>query len=241
MRPPFIVNSLADAEALGTELYAHSLFEDRPVGYDVETTGCDPEEESPVERAQVWCHSFAWGEARDLSQTGPSDFFTAWCPHEFAAPLKGWLENPTCTKVCTNGDGYERHALANHGIDFHGMVACTASMSRLLDPSRNGGHGLKPWGEKLGYTVYTYEEIVGVARQGGQQKARLLKNKRTKQYEQVYDYTVVHWDEPDMQWLWANKPERRASIIKYSVQDAAMSLDAYWVLLDKLLKLRWAA
>jgi len=243
MRQPFMVRDEADAIDLGTELFAHSLFEGRPVGFDVETLGCNPEEESPVENARVWCASFAWGEQRKRNTEGPSDFFTAWCPVEYLPRLSTWLGAHAARKACTNGFGYERHALANMGIELRGLDSCTSALSRLLDPGKNGGHGLKAWGQRLGYTTIEYEWLVGIARPGNEQKPKTKRVGRGKGAPVVEcgPHTIVHWDHPELDWLWENKPERRDSIVRYSVQDSCMSLDVFWAQLYELEELRWRA
>lgn len=243
MRKPFIVRSLADAEGLATELLVHSEFEEHPVGFDVETLSCDPKKQSPVERARVWCASFAWGQPRPEDQVGPSDFFTAWSPVEYLAPLRRWFENHRYLKATTNGFGYERHAMLNMGVELRGIASCTSALSRLLNPGKNGGHGLKQCGERLGYHTVEYNEVVGIARAGSEQKPKTKLVGRGKKSMPVEcgEHSIVHWEHPELDWLWENKPERRDLIVRYSVQDSCMSLDVHWALMRQLLELRWAA
>ena len=216
----FVVASVEDAEGLLYELISECVFNERPVGFDTETTGCNPQKESPVGRAKLWCATFAWGEPAEKT---PSPFRRAFVPREFVYVLKPFLEDERYKKVGTNLFGYDRHVCANEGIELRGIEACTSAQSRLLDPGKDAGHGLKAWGERLGYVTTEFKDVATVAIPGKEYKLR----------------TSIKWGQKRLDKLWAEHPGKRKAIVEYACQDAAMSLDVYWHLRGQMQGVRW--
>jgi hypothetical protein len=259
MTAPFVVQSPADANGLLNELICQSVFERAVVGLDFETTGCDPSKESPVGNARVWCMTVAWGQPTEQT---PSPFKTAFVPRAHLERFRCWLENPEWLKVGTNLFGFDRHALKNEGLELRGIHACTSAMSRLLDPGKNAGHGLKAWGERLGYRIRGYKETSTVAVPGDEwtqyrfthltclgcgrrYEKRRKWCKECRPREQLHDdgYRVrgnyVSFVQKELPELWADYPDRRAQIVEYACTDPAMSLDVFHRLKDKLVSVRW--
>jgi hypothetical protein len=206
------------------------------VGIDTETVGCDPSKESPVGTARLWCTTLAWRSA-----TGRS---TAFVPRRFTYRLAGWLESPGAKKVGTNIYGYESHVFRNMGIELRGIHGDTVDMSRLIDPremiDEHGGHGLKPWGKRMGFDVVEYKQLFRRRKPG-----RLAYYKRDS--VTVKDGVTVHhvanaehqillkqWETMPIDEAWKLYPQRREQIIKYAVQDAEMSLEAFMLLRQRL-------
>lgn len=228
VREPLLVQSREQAEGLLTELIVESSLYERPVGLDTETTGCNPKKESPVGRAKIFCATLAWGPPRQPDQEGPSDYQTAYVPKEYVPVLTPWLENPRWHKVGTNLPGYDRHAFANQGVELRGIVGDTSDMSRLLDPSKNGGHSLKAWGARLGYRIREFVEVATVLVPG-----RVVKEGKPGSYQRV------SWEEKQLDELWRDYPVKRKEVMQYACQDPAMSLDVYWFLRYRAEGVQW--
>jgi DNA polymerase I-like protein with 3'-5' exonuclease and polymerase domains len=213
-----------------------------PVGVDTETLGWSPDHGlSPVGRARVWCMTLAWGSRADRKQ--------CFVPKQHLHTLKPWLESDRLQKVGTNLLGFDRHALANEGIELSGILADTALMSRLLDsrPALDDGegHGLKPWGTRLGYTTTAYEELVTVER------TRTVPGKE-KEYKRCGVRQGVLYGgssqevrfktetvELGLDEIWAQYPERRDTIKRYACLDPELSLTVYEHLKGQLKGRKW--
>lgn len=240
MSTHYSVSSDSEAQALLAEIEHFSLATGYPVGLDTETVGCDPGKESPVERARVWCLTLAWGTPRPFdAYDGPSDFDRAFIPREYLHHIKPWLEDHCAPKVGTNIFGFDRHVLRNEGIELRGIVGDTLRMSRLLDPSKTpmhcDGHGLKPWGAMLGYEIETLDTIATRPKPGAmrtyKQDRSVVREGIPTLYCEGAECQNVSWKSKEyipLPELWRDYPQRRAAIVKYATQDAAMSLDAYW-------------
>jgi hypothetical protein len=124
---------------------------------DLETTGCNPKEESPIGKARVFCMTGAW-----LERDGVHSFY---CPRLFLPCFGGWIES-LAPKVGTNLFGFDRHALANEGYQLRGIKADTLLQSRLLNPDKTVKHGLKAWIAKQGWPVVTLKDIASRPRAG---------------------------------------------------------------------------
>lgn len=250
MTEPWVVASQADAEGLLYELVSECVFERRPVGLDTETLGCNPEVESPVGRARVWCATLAWGRP----SKPPSPFRSAFVPQEFLHVLKPFLADARYPKVGTNLHGFDRHALANEGIELRGIVACTSAQSRLLNPSQEAGHGLKRWGERLGYRVRSFAEVATVPINVGEgcrveyRCSRHTHKRKRKTCPECGEHVVraeldkhtrIRWEEWPLDAVWQRRPHQRTRILEYATQDAAMSLDVYWHLQRQLETTAW--
>ena len=252
---PFVVASEADARGLLNELIVQSVFERAVIGLDFETTGCNPQVETPVGKARVWCMTVAWGEPAEQT---PSPFKTAFVPRDYLEHFRLWLECPAYEKVGTNLFGFDRHACKNEGIELRGVHACTTAMSRLLNPSKSWGHGLDDLGQEMGYPVKQgkYKLLTTVASPGPEHRKRewacpccviayLRQRKLCKLCKlpvveiTTATWTDVVWEQKELTELWERYPEKRAEIVAYATQDPAMSLDAFHLLKRKLADVKW--
>ncbi len=78
---------------------------------------------------------------------------------EVLARLKPWLENPQAKKLGQHIK-YDRHVLANHGIDIQGYAHDTMLQSYVLEVHKP--HGLSSLAERhLGRTGISYEDLCG--------------------------------------------------------------------------------
>jgi DNA polymerase-1 len=78
---------------------------------------------------------------------------------EVLARLKPWLENPACAKLGQNIK-YDRHVLANHGIEVQGYQHDTMLQSYVLEVHKP--HGLTSLAERhLGRSGISYEDLCG--------------------------------------------------------------------------------
>jgi hypothetical protein len=257
---PLVVESDKDADGLLNELVVQSVFERAPVGLDFETTGCDPSKQSPVGNARVWCMTVSWGQPSEVT---PSPFKTAFVPREHLERFRYWLENPDWLKVGTNILGYDRHALKNEGMELRGIHACTSAMSRLLDPGKNNGHGLKAWGERLGYRTREYKELSTVPVPGAVKRVSWFcywcdwypadgEKVVARKWEcpacgfppntgkpWPVEAQAVQWVMKELPELWADYPDKRKAIVEYACLDPAMSLDVFHHLKAKLEGVKW--
>lgn len=237
---PLVVESLEDARKLAEFLDSYP----NPVGIDTETTGCNPRVESPVLRARIWCMTLAWGQP---SKQVPSQFHSAFVPVQYLAPLKGWLGNRDKLKVGTNLHGFDYHCFANEGVPLRGFED-TLVMSRQLNPSspldEYGGHGLKAWGDRLGYDTAAYDSLTrgpapdGEAAYKSTSSAENSKGVRVLRVEGAL-FTKLDWGPHDIALLWDRWPERRQRIVEYATKDARMSLDVWYVLRGRLERTKW--
>jgi len=212
-----------------------------PVGLDTETTGSDPDEESPVGHARVWCTTTAWGPSRDELR---AVFFPWW-----ATPyLKPFLEDEECGKVGANLYGYEKAVYWNEGIDFRGIVGDTVDMWRLLDVSRTT-HGLKALGARLWYNMVPFTAVAGRPKR---LKVTVRKKEGTRSTNGVEAYVapgehhgfllakgksgreIIHLDE-----IWSDYPQRRELLVWYALQDAVVGYHGWRYLKRKLETREW--
>ena len=78
---------------------------------------------------------------------------------EVLAKLKPWLENPAKLKLGQNIK-YDRHVLANHGIEVQGYAHDTMLQSYVLEVHKP--HGLSSLAERhLGRSVISFEDLCG--------------------------------------------------------------------------------
>ena len=124
--------------------------------FDTETTSLDPM------TAQIVGVSFSVsaGEAAYIPLT--HDYFDAPVQLPFAdtlAKLKPILENPTIKKVGQNLK-YDKHVLANHGIDLQGIAHDTLLQSYVLESHRT--HGMDDLAMRhLGVQTIPFEQVAG--------------------------------------------------------------------------------
>jgi len=126
------------------------------VSVDTETTSLDEM------RAEIIGISFSVqaGEAAyiPLGHAGP-DAPVQLPLDEVLARLKPWLENPTRLKLGQHVK-YDRHVLANHGIEVQGYAHDTMLQSYVLEVHKP--HGLASLGERhLGRKGLSYEDLCG--------------------------------------------------------------------------------
>lgn len=206
------------------------------VGLDTETTGCDPTKEGPVGRAKIWCMTLCY-------QT-PEGLRAAFVSAPFVEYYRDWLESDH-SKVGHNIYGYDRHVFSNCGITLRGICGDTLGMSRLLDPSKTFGHGLKTWGTRLGYTTQDYAQVASRRVPGSQ---RVYKRDRTVEKDGVITHYTAGAESVnllkktellDFEILWRDYPHRRQSIVEYAVQDAVLHLDLFYHLSFALAERPW--
>lgn len=101
------------------------------------------------EVTEVWCAVTKSNEG--LREYGPDDIT------QFTRDLAG-CANDTIL-VAHNCIEYDLQVLEKlYGYRHRGRVLDTLVLSRLLQPERQGGHGLGPWGERLGRAKPEHEE-----------------------------------------------------------------------------------
>lgn len=259
-----MVKSLADASRLAEILFDWSYGTGYPVGFDTETTGCNPKEESPVGRARVWCATFAWAGPDDAHLNGPIE--TAFVRRPFLTPLIPWLEDAACLKVGSDIFGYDRHAAYNEAIELRGIDGCTRFMNKLLDPDKRNESGLKSLAAKQGLSGEKFAEVVRRPAHGPVLKRKLCwsecawcgwysSSPRRKvcggcdfdahphlgRVAEV-EYQNIQWSKTeliDLDELWRDYPERRRRLSEYAVGDAIKSLCVYWHKRRQLEGMRW--
>lgn len=178
------------------------------VSLDTETTGCNPKKESPVGRAKLWCMTLAWMQGDTVA--------TAFIPAEWVGAFRAWLECKAYRKVGQNIFGYDRHVLRNAGIELRGIVGDTQRMSRLLNPAKDGGHGLKDQARALGIEMVDYAETVATVWHGKVKQPTAKEGARTP-------VNFAKQGESDVETLWQTA-WRRPQIIDYAVLDAVAGL-----------------
>jgi len=210
------------------------------IALDTETLGCDPRKETPIDKAKLWCITLAWRDPD--SEAIQTQFLEAKYINHVRDDI---LENPDWKKVGTNILGYDRHVLANEGIHLKGIVGDTLVMSRLLNPDQRAGHGLKDWGERLGFKVKSYTELASRPRHSAGREYKRTHNRYDKWPIYIHPGPVwdIHWNsKPELiplDQLWEEYPSRRQQVVDYAVQDAIMSLIVYEHLAKELEKTRW--
>ncbi|MDN0084145.1 DNA polymerase I [Crenobacter sp. SG2305] len=126
------------------------------VSFDTETTSLDPF------AARLVGMSFAWQEG--LAYYLPLAHHYAGVPEQLdfdatLAALKPWLEDANRPKLGQNLK-YDRHVLANHGIELAGIVDDTLLQSYVIESHLT--HNMDDLAERhLGETTISYEEICG--------------------------------------------------------------------------------
>ncbi|MDN0074771.1 DNA polymerase I [Crenobacter sp. SG2303] len=126
------------------------------VSFDTETTSLDPF------AARLVGMSFAWQEG--LAYYLPLAHHYAGVPEQLnfdatLAVLKPWLEDANRPKLGQNLK-YDRHVLANHGIELAGIVDDTLLQSYVIESHLT--HNMDDLAERhLGETTISYEEICG--------------------------------------------------------------------------------
>ena len=209
-----------DAEALLQELE----WVLSPVGLDLETTGCNPEEETPWGNAIPLLMSLCWRDEEGELQTH--------VVHRDDIPhFKSWLENDRYAKVGHNLAHFDRAALHNIGIDLRGIYGDTLVMSRLLDPGALT-HGLKEWGVRLGYEVM--DKVKAVSRPRHSKTPKVYKKTQTVRrngiphhYTEGAEVYEINWDSSELMpfdYVWDNYPGRRQAVAEYAAQDAVLHL-----------------
>lgn len=136
-----------------------------------------------------------------------------------------------------------------------GILADTGLMSRLIDsrPALDDGegHGLKPWGTRLGHTTTPFEELVTVTRTrtvpgkvkeykrvGYAPMAQVLwPTLRGGEYQEVRFKTVT--EQLGLDEVWRDYPERREAIRRYACLDPMLNLEVYEHLRKQLEGRRW--
>ncbi len=223
------VESTAAAAAASRDLERWLWASGAPIGLDTETVGCNPKKQSPVQQAELWCLTLAWGSKVPTGELA-RPLTKAFIPREYIGVFRGVLEHAGIGKVGSAIIRYDQHVLRNMGIELAGIVGDTEVMSRLLNPSKNRKHGLKPLAESLGWNTIEYSTVARRRKRG---KECLKKDGTASQN------VNVGWEMVSLPELWRDYPQRRDLLVQYATQDAAMSLDVYWALRRDLENLKW--
>jgi DNA polymerase I len=104
--------------------------------WDTETIDLEVRTESPVGKGRILCAQCFAGPDLDFGN-GPRLFIDNYADAEgiIESVFKEYLEDDSMKKVWHNY-GFDRHIMANHGIDLKGFGGDTMHMARLADPSR---------------------------------------------------------------------------------------------------------
>lgn len=192
---------------------------DSMVAWDTETTGVDPSKESPVGRGSIICATAFAGCDVDFG-TGPRLFVDCLDGErgpEMLNVFKGYFENEACKKVWHNYS-FDKHVLANHGIEPAGFGADTMHMARLVDSSRKR---------------YSLEELCkhyldrGLLKKNMTdrfEKSVLLKDKKTEAKKKFVPSTVDLQQSLDTRLAW----------IDYATADAELTHRLYQTLKTRL-------
>ena len=224
-----------DAEALLQELE----WILSPVGLDLETTGCNPKEETPWGNAIPLLMSLCWRDEEGELQTH--------VVHRDDIPhFKSWLENDRYAKVGHNLAHFDRAALHNIGIDLRGIYGDTLVMSRLLDPGAMS-HRLKQWGVKLGFDVTTYDDVVKRPRHSTTPKVykktqTVKRNGIPHHYTEgaeTYEVRFGSFEQMPLEVVWNDYPQRRQKVVDYAAADAVMHLVLFEHLQAQLNEILW--
>lgn len=127
------------------------------VGIDFETTGVNPEEESPVHKGKIVTVQLSWiSEKLGLGMRGQNlgcrVGLQSWCLED--KDFVGWLENDVEQKLSHNAS-FELHLSANHGIKLRGIKACTLRMAWQAWSTKAVHHDLK----SLMYKHLRYDDL----------------------------------------------------------------------------------
>jgi len=162
-----------------------------------------------------------------LAHTGPDTPAQLPLP-EVLARLKPWLENPDKKKLGQNLK-YDRHVLANHGIQLAGCAHDTMLQSYVLEAHRP--HGLSSLAERhLGRGGVSYEELCG---KGAQQIpfAQVPLDKAApyacEDAEQTLDVHLALW--PRLQ---AHAGLLRIYELELAASDVLLRIERHGVLID---------
>ncbi|MDQ3058418.1 MAG: DNA polymerase I [Pseudomonadota bacterium] len=148
---------------------------------------------------------------------------------EVLARLKPWLENPARAKLGQNIK-YDRHVLANHGIEVQGYVHDTMLQSYVLEVHKP--HGLASLADRhLGRSGISYEDLCG---KGAHQiKFNQVEIAKASEYscedsDQTLDVHRVLW--PQLQandkLLFIYELEMRSSETLYRIERNGVLIDA---------------
>lgn len=193
------------------------------VSLDTETTGCDPRKESPVQRARLFCMTLAWREFDDIH--------AAFVTREWVPALRAWLECDRFKKVGQNIFGFDRHVLKNEGITLRGIEGDTLRMSKLLNPSKAGSHGLKDQARALGLEMTDHNDVMSSVWHGKEKAGNTKTGAHTPvNFEKRIEVPIhVLWET-----AW-----RRPEITEYALKDAVAGLLVYEDLQTKLAGVAW--
>ena len=190
-----------------------SLPPETLVAWDTETTGVNPAKQSPVDRGRIICATAFAGDAVDFGN-GPRLFID--CLEEdnnqdVLKVFKPYFENKTRKKVWHNY-AFDRHMLANHGINTMGFGGDTMHMARLVDSS---------------LPKYALEALCSQFLQSGLDKRNL--ETRFGEFEEMRglkksDFTI-HLQ---------RNPQTRPEWIDYATMDAELTHRLCYILKSKL-------
>lgn len=248
-------------ETEARELLEHLKSYKGPVGLDTETTGVDPTKESPAGRGKIFCWSLATatGGRRDVRSIGTITSAESYYIHGRLLPLfASYLE--TAPLVGHNIHGFDRHLLANHGIEATNIIADTQRMFRLYEPSTESSAGLKALSRYwLGFHQPSFksitmrpehrmEDVVHKLRKGevgpvmyrhtrrkvGDVKGipTLLAAGPLGKFVKKLEYIPLH----ELEEMY---PERWQEFVKYAALDAGLTLEIYQCLKLKLTETKW--
>lgn len=200
-----------------------------PVGFDIETTGWKPSGRITAMTAKPVMMSFATEEK-------------AWVIYDedFEA-YKGWLESPNHTKVGHNVFGFDFPACTNVGITVRGLVD-TLPASRLLDPSKKAGHGLKEWGKRLGYEMDSFNntlETVWYSKDKSYKKDSVKDGFNYYSGVPFVEFDYSRKKKHDITEIIAMGGVYRERLEHYSRLDAVIALKLYKYLMRKLEAVSW--
>lgn len=216
---------------------------------DTEVVDIDIKEQGPIGNGKVICVSIYGGDDIDFGQGSTlwidsSDRYkTADGKSEVLTVFKSWFEDSKHQKVWHNY-GFDRHVLANEGINCQGFAGDTMHMARLWDTSRD-----KLTGNGDGYSLAALTEFFFMNKDRNDEntnnenlEGRFVKTSMKELFgvaKLKKDGTESKIKElPDLLSLQQN-PSTREAWIEYSARDAVAT---WWVrerLVQRLKQMAW--
>ena len=126
------------------------------------------------------------------------------------------LEDVSVVKIGFNINGFDRHALANHGITIQNTVDLL-DLSRFLNSANDYGHSLKDWCRRLGLVHEEYSNVAAIPQYSKQDPSKRLKR----------DKIVSLKD------LWQQRPDLMLRIRQYITRDVEYPLKIFRYMLEQ--------
>lgn len=241
------ISTQQEAEALLAQLQRHP----GPVGIDCETIGIDPTKESPCGTGRIHCWSLAVSgpDSRFIEHLGSTirNAESYFIPRRLLPVFAEYLR--TAPVVGHNVWSFDRHIFHNEGVPLENIVGDTLRMHRLLHPSTEMAHGLKPLARNwLGFKQPSFDSIVKRPehRMDVEPKDRITKRKvgEVKGVPTVVVAGPVGKFVKRMEYipldeLEACYPRRWDTFVKYAALDAGLALELYQCFRIKLQETRW--